>query len=258
MSKIFDTPELYDLAFSYSIDKEIEFLSSFIRSPSRLLFPACGTGRYCLPLAKIGHEITAFDKSLSMLEYAKLIRGHPNIKYLLGDMSDLSLQINQTPKVFDLAYSLNNSFRYLTNYLDVTNHLELINKHLKYKGKYILEFGLNDSSCDIGRGNSWRVFLQYPNKALVLKSQYKIVAHDSIFSTESVSMVLKRGEEILSSVYANEKLMSWRIDLFRDVIRSTGFKIDSAYNHKFQKINYSDFDSKPVRIYWILNKTYEC
>jgi len=152
---IFTNPEIYHKAFSWDLTEESQFHSSLLtNSDCKVLMPACGTGRYSYPLAKLGHEIMAFDLSKEMISYAKKNSMHSKIIYLQNDMRKM---INIPMNHFDMAFLLNNSFRYILDREEAKHHLLLTSCTLKAGGFYLLEIGLNDNEQYLNKSVEWSV-----------------------------------------------------------------------------------------------------
>ena len=80
--------ELYDLAFDWDIEDEVEWLLERLGPECRsVLEPGCGSGRVLEALARRGLEVVGLDSSPAMVELARA-RG---LEVVLGDMTDFDL-----------------------------------------------------------------------------------------------------------------------------------------------------------------------
>lgn len=73
---LYNLPKYYDLSYSWNMHDELVFLKqvfcNFSKSKhTRLLEPACGTGRLLVPLAGAGFDCTGFDNNPNTLDYLK-------------------------------------------------------------------------------------------------------------------------------------------------------------------------------------------
>ena len=59
------------------------------RPPARLLDLGCGTGWTSEYFARAGYSVTAIDISLDMLQAAKRLRRHENLKFVVGDFESI-------------------------------------------------------------------------------------------------------------------------------------------------------------------------
>lgn len=91
-------------------DGEVELIQSQLRTcpGQHLLDIACGSGRHCLPLARLGYKLTGIDASSEYLERARSRAGANKIELINCDMVDFERE-----DAFDGAYCLGNSFAYL-------------------------------------------------------------------------------------------------------------------------------------------------
>lgn len=105
------------------------FLKNLSKNKNVVLDIGCGSGILAFDLAKYYENVVAVDISQEMLDIAKAKRSAPNIKYLLMDAENLTLDEN-----FDLITSAN-TFHHLEN-LPAT--LQRIKKLLKPGGKVVL------------------------------------------------------------------------------------------------------------------------
>lgn len=109
-----DSAAFYDALFDEHTRLEREgplLLELLERAPcNRVADIACGTGPHALFLANTGALVDAFDLSASMLERARAVRSHPNIRYARGDMCALE------GGLWGLALCLGNSLSLLADF----------------------------------------------------------------------------------------------------------------------------------------------
>lgn len=96
----------------------------------------CGSGRLTIPLAKEGAHIWGVDNSKSMLEQAKSKAQHENldIPFIESDIRTLDLS-----RQFDLVFIPFNSIHHLYTNDDLFLTLQVVQKHLKDDGLFILD-----------------------------------------------------------------------------------------------------------------------
>jgi SAM-dependent methyltransferase len=125
--------ELYDLAFDWDIEDEVEWLLERLGPECRsVLEPGCGSGRVLEALARRGLEVVGLDSSPAMVELARA-RG---LEVVLGDMTDFDLG-----RTFDGAVCPINTLAHLTPG-GVARHLERMGRHLRPGGRYLVQLQL--------------------------------------------------------------------------------------------------------------------
>ena len=116
-SKLYDLPEVYDVAFSWDLSEEIGFFKRVFEThapfPVRhILEPACGTGRFLRTLPAHGFQITGYDINSTMLQYAEdsiAAAGYEAVaRTLLANMVSAEM-----PGEFDAAFNSINSIGHL-------------------------------------------------------------------------------------------------------------------------------------------------
>ena len=152
----YDYPQYYDIAFQAYTRREADFIEAACRKycpfkASRLLEPACGTGRLITELAARGYEVSGFDLSQPGLRYLRrrLTRSRLCAEIFEAEMSNF--RIGQPA---DAAYCVVNTFRHLLTEQAARGHLECIAGSLHPGGIYVLAFDLlplgsakEDSEC---------------------------------------------------------------------------------------------------------------
>lgn len=139
---------LYDIAFDWDVEAEVEWLLERFDMPVHtLLEPACGSGRMFQPFFERGVEIVGIDVSPAMVERA-VERMHalnlPTPRVYARDMTDFDLG-----ETFDGALCPINSFGYLLTEDAVRSHLRSVARHLQLGGKYLVQVDLLDTSVSV-------------------------------------------------------------------------------------------------------------
>jgi len=116
---------------------EVAYLDQLFgfKGKKSLLDIPCGNGRLALPLAVRGYKVTGLDLVKPFIKEAKVQSQHLGLAltWSCQDMAHLKLS-----KSYDGAYSLGNSFGYLTE--DATQRFfKTLFKHLKPQGLFVLE-----------------------------------------------------------------------------------------------------------------------
>ena len=115
------------------------FLDELVRdttggSPGRVLELAAGTGRLAIPLAELGHDVTALDISPDMLDQLRRKDGTGRITTVVGDMArDLPVG------PFDVVFIAFNSLFMLTDPDDQAACFASVATVLGDRGAFVLE-----------------------------------------------------------------------------------------------------------------------
>jgi len=115
---------------------QVEFLSSVLDLPTgaKILDVPCGVGRHSILFAKKGYRVTGIDISRDCVKIAKRQFAHKNVKYKLGDMSNLSAFKGQ----YDCILNLFTSFGYFHSDKENENVLRKMYRSLKPGGKAVV------------------------------------------------------------------------------------------------------------------------
>jgi SAM-dependent methyltransferase len=153
--RVFGAAWAYDLAFAWDVSRELDIAlkaAGISEPPARLLLPACGTGRYALPLAERGYDVEAFDINPAMLDYAREHYRHPSISYFVADMTQ---SVGDNAPDCDAAFTFTNSFRYILEATDVDGHLAATYARLKPGGVYVIDLAVGYDPSHVGQKIRW-------------------------------------------------------------------------------------------------------
>jgi ubiquinone/menaquinone biosynthesis C-methylase UbiE len=118
-------------------EKEVEGIIDILslKPGDTILDMPCGYGRHCSVFAKMGYKVTGVDLSDNMIKIARRHYSHgKNIKYVNGDMRNINLG-----KQFDACLNLYISFGFFQDNNENILVLKNVARHLKSKGKFVLE-----------------------------------------------------------------------------------------------------------------------
>ena len=138
-----DRAHLYDIAFSWDVSDEVDWLLARLGPRVRVVLePACGSGRMFPAFAGRGVEVVGVELSETMVTRAHermAALGKPAPRILHGDMADFELD-----ETFDGAVCPINSFGYLLSRKRAGSHLACVARHLRPGGKYLVQMELID------------------------------------------------------------------------------------------------------------------
>ena len=238
---IYNYPQYYDIAFGYrDLDLECDFIEKQIAVHSRsnsfsLLDIACGTGSHLIEMGKRGFEVSGFDISPKMIEYAKKKAEANGINATLWVDNMVSFS---GEKKYGCAINLLTGFNYLLRNEDVEEHLKRVASALHTGGLYIIEmnhpreFITNEPSTT----NSWvetegsiEVEVEWDNE----RSKVDLITH--IVSTKPLIKVRDDGREL--TIKMEEK---FRVFLYQEILHfihcSEHFELVNAFgSFRFDK-----------------------
>ena len=156
--KLYNLPAIYDVAFSWDISRETQFfIGLFARyvpfEVTRILEPACGSGRFLTEFPRHGYQITGYDSSLAMAAHARdkisAAGCQRNARALVADMASAAFD-----RRLGAAFNSINSIGYLLTDEDVISHLASTSAALERGGIYIVHLSFAHDSKPPA-GDAW-------------------------------------------------------------------------------------------------------
>ncbi|MDR2117106.1 MAG: class I SAM-dependent methyltransferase [Planctomycetaceae bacterium] len=256
---IYDYPTLYDVLFSGSCKREVEFLKKTLRcycnisgsGCGRIFEPACGTGRLLWRLAKLEHKVVGLDLNPNAIAFCnKRFKRHglPE-SAILGDMTRFSLHDLRQKKPFDLAFNFISSFLHLTSETLAMSHLHAVAEVLKPNGIYLLGLHLlpkNNAACSSERGVA-------RHGSLALQSQLRTLSFNRRKRLEIVEFRIKATSpkqhyEIVDTF----PLRTYSLQQFRDLLKKVNrFDVLETFNFDFLPIQ---LNSQKEDVIFVLKK----
>ncbi len=235
-------PLIYDILHAHGSLAEARHIVRIARTlvqtsrtrPLRVLEPACGTGRFLLALASLGHTCVGVDLDTGMAEFARqrarsvgLAR---RVRVHVGDMRTMDHAIGSAPPSsarFDLAFCPDNSIRHLASDRDCVNHIRSTLALLRPGGVYLVGIGLLDDLGEDPVEQVWharrgtttvRQVIEFiPPDASTVARGGRVARRETALSVISVST--PRSEEDIATRYT---LRSYTLDQWRAVVRRAG------------------------------------
>lgn len=104
---------------------------------ARVLDTVCGNGRHCIPLAKMGYEVTGADLSEAQIEAArKAVReAGVSVRLLVSDMRELPFEAE-----FDAAFNAFTSFGYFEDPEEDRRALRTFRRALRTGGRFFIDY----------------------------------------------------------------------------------------------------------------------
>lgn len=257
--KLYDLPQVYDIAFSWDFSQEIAFFKTVFESEvpfqvEHVLEPACGSGRFLRALPVIGFRVTGYDSNSSMVQYpqqsVEVAGFQEQVEVVLADM--VSAKFGHR---FDAAFNSINSFRYLLTDADVASHLKLTGSSLRDGSIYIVHMNFAyDGDLPDGQPSPWTV----EREGMRVKTSWEILEedHNSKLSHEMATFEVET-EESLEHFEEPHTLRLWLFEDFRDLVQRSGrFMIAKMFGEDYEELKKEERPSgKHGNVYVVLRKT---
>lgn len=153
----YENPLYYDVIFDVDTETEASFVEAVYERHvqtrgRRMLEPACGSGRLVAAMTRRGFNVTGFDLSQAMLQFARqrLRRKHLKARLVEARLESFSFAVK-----FDIAHCLVSTFKYLLSEKAARSHLQRIADALNPGGVYVLGLHLTDYSDRARRRERW-------------------------------------------------------------------------------------------------------
>lgn len=202
MKNWYNLPTYYDVSFSHEMSEELAFLKSVLTqyckgTQTKLLEPACATGRLMVPLLRAGFDCTGFDLNEHALAYLqkKLNRNQLKAHIFNADTADFHIKDNK----YAAAFCTVDTFRHLLSEKQAEQHLVKVSKALKKNGVYVLGRHLIPEKEVLNKITRWIA----RRGRLTVKTTMTMLALDKKKRTEMLKVVLKANnkKETHTSIY---------------------------------------------------------
>lgn len=164
----YDYPAWYDILHAAGTAREVTGLERIetrfrtARGRRAWLEPACGSGRYLRTAAGRGIRVMGFDRSESMIGYARMMmkRRGEGARFFVADLTDFAPPARAT-----FAFCPINTIRHLPSDRAMLAHFACMRRALAPGGVYVVgietcRYGLEFPSEDIWQGRRGRVHVQ--------------------------------------------------------------------------------------------------
>lgn len=237
--KLYHLPEYYDIAFSWDISKEIEFLVDLFKrhvpfEVKNILEPACGTGRFLVNLPKYGYHMLGYDNSPKMVAYAKKRIADTGLQKMSTVIVD-DMKSAKFDKKFDAAINLINSIGYLLSDDDILTHLRNTGESLRSEGIYVVQLACAWDKLEPHEEEGWIM----ERNGIRVKTIWDIEKEDKEkkLSYQVCKMEIDdHGKHIL--IEDHHTLRLWLFEDLKSLIRrSEKFELEAIYDEKHKQIS---------------------
>lgn len=202
--------------------KEVDFLDKLFREKkvSKILDIACGTGRHCIGLAKLGYDVSGVDISEEMIRVAKKKseeRG-VTVSFFTDDVRNLSFNGD-----FDAVICMWATFYYLPQPLTI----EKVSKALKMGGVFVLD-------C-----KDWEEIDKSPNEY-----PEREIKAENVILKQTMSQMFEGNKRIRRFKYRigkdtffdDDVCITYSLEEIKRMLEKHGMKIEKIFfNWKFDK-----------------------
>lgn len=214
--------EMYEKLHGKAPENELEFYLSYAAPGMRVLEPLCGSGRFLIPFARRGFDITGIDLSKEMLD--KLEEKSPGAKTLLADLT-------RCPHIgpFDYIFVPSGSMSLFTNDEACRQALTAIRAMMAPDGVFVFSVDtvnsirhskepVLDACVDMGRG-----------RTLTLKSTYDFDEKARVLLAPGL-YELKEGDSLLLSETMDFRIRLYEVGEMERILGEVGFSSVRAYS----------------------------
>lgn len=201
----------------------------------------CGTGSFCIEMAKRGYDMIGIDYSADMLTVAKskALESSADILFINQDIADFELY-----GTVDAIVSLMDSVNYITYKKDLKRLLKLVNNYLNPGGLFIFDVNSQYKFEKVFAGN---VFCHVSEDISYIWQNYydkrkKICRFELTFFARSDSLYSKFDEVHYERAYGIEEL--------KKLIADSGLKLVGVYG----EFEFKRPKKKSERIFFICKK----
>jgi len=232
---------MYDIDYSNWADYIEEIFHKNKKDVSLLLDLGCGTGSFCIEMAKRGYDMIGVDLSPDMLSCAreKAENSGVDILFLNQDMTRFELY-----GTVDAAVCLMDSINYITGKSDLKRMFKLVKNYLNPDGLFIFDINsvykfeniLSDNVYyDVGDDIAYIWQNSYDKKR-------RICEFDLTFFVKEKDYY-QRYDEV-------HKERAYSIDEMKNLIETSGMKLLKTY----EGLSFSPPDEKSERIFFVCRK----
>lgn len=159
----YDEAQVYDILHTPGTAREVDGLERMVRRaigrrPSRLLEPACGSGRYLRVLARRGYQATGVDINPRMVAYAnerlRRLGLRRRARAIEAPMESFADRVGHA--CFDAAFNLINTIRHLASDRAMLAHFSEVRRVLKPDGVYVVGLSLSDPAIEQPSEDVWQ------------------------------------------------------------------------------------------------------
>lgn len=222
---------VYDTVFPKD-EKTLNFLLKDLKSNSKVLDLACGTGTYSLALALKGHRVDAIDLDEEMIQLAKG-KGGLYANFVHGDMTKLQEEFQG--KKYDLVFCIGNSIVHLKNKERIEKFIQDIYEVLTDDGALTVQIVNYDRI--IKQDIKALPTIERPEKGVKFIRNYDYKKEEGKVEFQAELIINKNDKEEICENSVD--LVALQKDEINDMFHKAGFKDIKIYGN-FSEEEYSE------------------
>lgn len=152
MNSLYDDADLYDLVAPRNADMERFYVETASGTGRRVLELGCGSGRFTVPLAASGADVTAIDISPTLLDRARQALADKGLNASLARLDMRDFDFDQK---YDAILIAANSLLHLHSHDDFSRAFTAIRRHLAPGGIFAFDIFV-PSAAMLSRGPDQR------------------------------------------------------------------------------------------------------
>lgn len=232
-----DEARLYDVAFSWDIGDEVEWLLERLgEGCAPVLEPACGSGRHLAAFGRRGVEAVGIDMSPAMV---RLARGRLRGDGLPGDAVVADMVEFNLGRAFGGAICPVDSLACLLRREQVVRHLECTARHLRPSSAYLVQLELRDAD-DPWRGVRPSVW-EEEDDGVRVRTDWRVEAIDLEGGVELQRCTIEvlAGTDEGRVFEETHRMAAWTPERWAAAVAETPFRYVAVYD--------GDEDDRPPR-----------
>ncbi|MBU5438694.1 class I SAM-dependent methyltransferase [Tissierella sp. MSJ-40] len=217
---------MYDLDKPNAPKDELDFFLSYAEDNMKILEPLCGSGRFLVPFAERGFDITGFDLSYDML---KALYNKAENKGIKVKAYNLSMEDFNPTEKYNLIIIPAGSFSLFTKDELIFSSLEKIKESLLTGGRFV--FQVESINCK-GEDNDF----YKESKRVITKDGYLLVQKNKSYYDEKNKILymplmyeLYNDKELLDKEEMDFQVRLYSFGEMENYLKEVGFKDIKVY-----------------------------
>jgi SAM-dependent methyltransferase len=217
-----DDVELYDIAFSWDLEDEADWLLERFGPGCRsVLEPGSGTGRMLEALARRGLDAVGIDSSFEMVAFARRRLAEAGLAAAVVEADMTHFELNRK---FNGAVCPINTLAHLSR-VQLGRHLERMAEHLDEGARYLVQVGVSDA-LDTDATSEWNA----ERGDVRLRMRWAPVRRDDEREEHRSRIEVLSGPRAGDVVEESHTMAAWTPTAWREAIARSPFAELATYD----------------------------